>query len=105
MLLLVLAHRHMSGAIGQDVGRHQCRIGVKTDRGILAVLSRLLLELRHAVEPAEPRNAIEHPGELGMLGDLTLVENDMLLRINAAGDESSSDFARRLWQLGWILPY
>ena len=52
MLLLVLADRHVRRAIDQDVGRHQARIGVKPDRGVLAVLAGLLLELGHAVEPA-----------------------------------------------------
>jgi hypothetical protein len=78
MLLLVLADRHMGGAIDQNVGRHQHRIGVEADRGVLAVLAGLLLELRHAVEPAEAGDAVEHPGELGMLGDLALVEHDVL---------------------------
>ena len=67
MLLLVVADRHVGGAIEQDVGRHQHRIVVEADGRVLAVLARLLLELGHAVEPAEPRDAIEHPGELGVL--------------------------------------
>ena len=95
MLLLVLADRHMRRAIDQDVGRHQARIGVKPDRGVLAVLAGLLLELGHAVEPAEAGDAVEHPGELGVLGDLALVEDDVLLRIDAAGDERGGHLARR----------
>ena len=84
MLLLVLADRHMGGAIDQDVGRHQHRIVVEADRRVLAVLAGLLLELGHAVEPAEPRHAVEDPGQLGVSGDLALVEDDVLLRIDAA---------------------
>jgi hypothetical protein len=53
MLLLVLADRHMRGAIDQNVGGHQVGIGIEADGGVLAVLAGLLLELRHAVEPAE----------------------------------------------------
>ena len=68
MLLLVLADRHMGRAIDQDVGRHQARIGEQPDRGVLAVLAGLLLELGHAVEPAHAGDAVEHPGELGVLG-------------------------------------
>ena len=105
VLLLVLADRHVRRAIDQDVGRHQVRIGVEPDRGVLAVLAGLLLELGHAVEPAEPRHAVEHPGELGVLGDLALVEHDVLLRIDAAGDERRGHLADRLGQLVRVLPH
>src|SRR4029077_18281287 len=77
MLLLIFPHRNMGGAINQNVGGHQGRIGVKADRSILAVLSRLLLELRHSVQPAQSRNAVEYPGKLGMLGNLALIEDDV----------------------------
>ena len=93
MLLLVLADRHVGRAIDQNVGRHQARIGVKPDGGVLAVLARLLLELRHAVEPAEAGDAIENPGQLGVLRDLALVEDDVLFRIDAAGDEGRRHLA------------
>ncbi len=104
MLLLVLADRNVGRAVDQDVGRHQVRIDVQTDRGVLAVLAGLLLELRHAVEPAHARDAVEHPGELGVLGHLALVEDDVLVRVDAAGDEGGGHLARRLRQLGRILP-
>ena len=93
MLLLVLADRHVRGPVDQDVGRHQVRIGVEPHRGVLAVLAGLVLELGHAVEPAEAGDAIEHPGELRMLGDLALVEDDVLRRIDAGGEERRRDFA------------
>ena len=70
MLLLVVADRNMRRAIGQNVGRHQVRIGIEPDGRLLAVFAGLLLELRHAVEPAEPGDAIEDPGKLGMRADL-----------------------------------
>ena len=105
VLFLVLAHRHVGGAIDQNIGRHQRRIGVETDRGILAVLAGLLLELGHPVEPAESGDAIEDPGELGVLGHLALVEDDVFCRIDAAGDEGRGDFARGVRQLGRILPH
>ena len=105
VLLLVFADRHMRCAIDQDVGRHQVWIGVKSDRGILAVLAGLLLELGHAIEPAQPRHAVEHPGELGVLGNLALVEHDVLLRIDAAGDERRGHLADRLGQLVRLLPH
>src|SRR5947199_9571048 len=92
MLLLVLADRNMGSAIEQNVRRHQHRIIVETYRCILAILARLFLELRHPVQPADPRDAIEYPRQLRMPGHLTLVEHDMLFRIDAAGDESGADF-------------
>jgi hypothetical protein len=104
MLLLVFADRHVGRAINQDVGRHQIGIDVEPDRGVLAVLAGLLLELRHAVEPADAGDAIEHPGELGVLGDLALVEDDVLCRIDAAGKKRRGDLAGRLGQLGRVLP-
>ena len=93
MLLLVLAHRHMGRLIGQDVGRHQVGIDVEPDRGVLAVLARLLLELGHAVQPADPRHAVEDPGELGMGRHLALVEDDMLAGIDAGGQEGGRHLA------------
>ena len=104
MLLLVLADRHMGRAIDQDVGGHQRRIGEQADRDVLAILAGLFLELRHAVEPAHAGDAIEHPGELGVLGDLALVEDDVLLRIDAAGDEGRGHLADRARQFVRILP-
>ncbi len=104
VLLLVFADRHMGRAVNQNVGRHQCRIGVETNRGILAILAGFFLELRHAIEPAEAGDAIEDPGELGVLRDLALVEHDVLPGIDPAGDESCGDLADGLRQLGRILP-
>ena len=39
-----------------------------------------------------------------MLGDLALIEYDMFLWIDAAGDESGGDFAGQLGQFGRVLP-
>ncbi len=105
MLLLVLADRHMRRVVEQDVGGHQLRIGVKPGRGVLAVLARLVLELRHAVQPAHPRHAIEDPGKLGVAGDLALVEHDVPLRIDAGGDEGRGHLARVPGQLVGVLEH
>ncbi len=91
MLLLVVANRDMGAAVDENVGGHQARIGVETERGLLAVLAGLVLELRHAVHPTEARDAIEDPGELGMLRHGRLIENDMLFRIDAGRDEGGCD--------------
>ena len=106
VLLLVLADRHVGGPVDQDVGRHQLRIGVEPDRGVLAVLAGLLLELRHAVEPADAGDAVEDPGELGVLGHLALVEDDVRLRVDAGGEEGRGrPRGSASLQLGRILPH
>src|SRR5262249_3205678 len=64
----------------------------------------LLLELGHAVEPTHAGDAIEYPGELGVLGNLALVEHDMRLGIDAGRDEGGRHLADRARQLGWVLP-
>ena len=104
MLLLVLADRHMGGAIEQNVGRHQHRIIVEADRGVLAILAGLFLELRHAVEPADPRHAIEDPCQFGVPGHLALVEDDMLFGIDAGGDKGRGDFPGVARELGRAAP-
>src|SRR5215471_2346719 len=94
MLLLVFADGDMCRAINQDVGSHQVWIDIKADRSVFTVLSGLLLELCHAVEPANARNAVEHPRQLSVLCDLTLVEDNVLLRIDSAGKERRGYLAR-----------
>ena len=93
MLLLVLAHRHMRRLVDQDVGGHQHRIGVKPDAGAFLVLAGFFLELGHAVHPAQPRHAIEDPGQLGMFRHLALVEDGRARGIDAGGDIGGGDFA------------
>ena len=104
VLLLILADRHMRGAIDENVGRHQRRIGVEADRRILAVLARLLLELRHPIEPAQPRHAVEYPGEFGVLRHLALIEHDVFFRVDAAGEERRGDLTDGTRKLGRVLP-
>ncbi len=40
-----------------------------------------------------------------MLGDLALVEDDVFLGVDAAGEEGGGDLPRRLRQLGRVLPH
>ena len=103
MLLLIVADRHMRRAIDQNVGGHQHRIVEQADRSVFAILAGLVLELRHAVQPADARHAVQHPGEFGVFRHLALVEDDVLLRIDAAGDEGGGDFAGVVAQLDRIL--
>ncbi len=104
VLLLVLPDRHVRRAIGQNVGRHQVRIGIETDGCVLAVLAGLLLELRHAVEPAETRDAVEDPCQLRMRGHLALIEQDALLWVEARRDVGGRNPPDRVLQLLGILP-
>ena len=105
MLLLVVADRNMSRVVEQNVRRHKVRIDIEAGGGLLAVFARLLLELRHAVQPAEPRHAIEDPGKLGVPGDLALVEDDVAGGIDARGDEGGRDLAGVLGKLFGVLEH
>ena len=99
MLLLIIADRDVGGAVQKNVGRHQHRIVIKADRCVLPIPAGLLLELGHAVEPAEPRYAIEYPGKLGVFRDPALVEDGVYFRIDAAGQEGRRHLARGAGQL------
>ena len=62
MLALVVAHGDEGGVVGVDVGGHE-------------------------VEPADSGDAVEQPGQAGVGGDGGLVEQDVLVRLDAHGDE------------------
>ncbi len=66
MLLLVLANGTWVARLDQNVRRHQAGIGIEANAGIFAILASLFLELRHAVQPADPCNAVDDPAQLGM---------------------------------------
>jgi hypothetical protein len=66
------------------------------------VLAGFFLELRHAVEPAEPRHAVEDPGELSMLGHAGLVENGRACRIDAGSDIGGRHFIGRVLHFGGL---
>src|SRR5215470_14369753 len=104
MLLLVFADGHMRCAINENVGGHEVGIDVKPDRSILPVLAGLLLELRHPIEPADARDAIEHPGKLGVFGDLALVEDDVFLGVDATGKKRCGHLACGARQFARVLP-
>src|SRR5262249_3253286 len=77
---------------------------VEADRGVLAILAGLLLELGHAVEPAEAGDAVEDPGQLRMAGHLALVEDDVLAGVDAGGEIAGRHLARLRAQRLRILP-
>ena len=104
MLLLVVPHRHMGGLVEQDVGGHQRGIGQKPERDVLGIFPRLVLELGHAVHPADPRDAVEDPRQFGVLDDLALVENDMGFGVDPRRDERRGDLAGGAAQFVGVLP-
>ncbi len=94
MLLLVLAHGDMGRLVEDDVSGHQHRIGVEPEPRLFALLAGLFLELGHAVEPAQGREATEQPGQLGMGGHRALVEDDAATGIDPGGDIGGGHLAR-----------
>ena len=84
VLALVLADRHVVRPVEQDVGRLEDRVGEQADaRGPLPRLRRLVLELGHPPGLAEAGQALQHPRELGVRGDLALHEDRRPLRVDA----------------------
>ena len=94
MLLLVFTHWHMRGLIQQHVGSLKNRVGKQAHAGALAVFTALVLELRHAVQPAHPRRAVEQPLQLCVVGNLCLIEQHAFLRIDSASDQRRGHFQR-----------
>jgi len=99
MLLLVVADRNVGCPVKQNVGCHERRIGEQAQRSIFAILAGLVLELRHAVHPADARHAVEDPCKLRVLRHAALVEDDMRLRIDAGCEIGCSDGTRLLLQI------
>ncbi len=103
MLLLVFPHWHVARLVDENVRRHQNRVSIKTEAGHISMLSGLLLELCHPIEPAERGQATEQPSQLGVSGDHALVEDRTMFRVDTGGDISSSHLTGRSTQLGGIL--
>ena len=93
MLFLVLAHRDMGRIVKQDIGRLEHGIDEQADRGTLAILADLVLELRHAVQPADPGSAVQQPAQLGMGRHARLVEQDGPIRIDARRNQGGGHVA------------
>jgi len=88
VLALVLADRHEVRPVEQDVGGLEDRVGEQPDaRGTLAALGGLVLELGHPACLAEAGQALQHPAELGVRGDLALDEDRRAARVHPHGDQ------------------
>ena len=81
MLLLVAADGDVVRLVEQNVRRHQRGVGEQTAVDILCVLGALVLELRHARELTEHGVAVEHPGQLRVLGHMGLDKHNPLVRV------------------------
>src|SRR5262245_36106736 len=104
VLLLVFPDWHVRCSINENVCGHEVGVDVKPDRSVLPVLTGLFLELRHPIEPADTRDAIEHPGEFGVFVDLALVVDDVFFVVDAAVKERSGDLAFGQGQFALVLP-
>ena len=93
MLFLVFTHRNMRGFVSQNVGGLEHRIGKQADRGALGVLTSLVLELGHPLDPAHAGDAVEDPGKLDMREHRGLREDDRLGRVHTGGHEGGGDLA------------
>src|SRR5690606_24048989 len=93
MLLLIVADRNVRRTVDKNIGSHQTWIGEQAERGVFTILAGLVLELRHAVHPADARDAVEHPGKFGVLWHRRLIEDNVLDRINARSNECRSNRA------------
>ena len=88
VLPLVLADRHAVGLVEQDVRGLQDRVGEQAHAGpVAAVPCGLVLELRHPARLAEPRDAAQHPLQLGVLGHVRLDEHRAPRRIQPQREE------------------
>ena len=87
VLALVVPNRDEGGVVGVNVGGHEVGVDVEAGGDGFTVLAGFVLELGHAVEPADAGDAVENPGEAGMGGDGGLVEEDVLIRVDAGGEE------------------
>ena len=87
VLALVLPHRHLVRAVREDVGRHQHGVEEQAGGHELALGDGLVAELVHALELAERGDARQQPGELGVLLDVGLAEQDAALGIEAGRDQ------------------
>ena len=87
MLGLVLAHGNEVCVINQDIRRHQHRVGEQAAVDVVGVLGALVLELGHAGQLAELGVAGQHPGKFCMRRDMALHEQNVLLRVDAHGQQ------------------
>ena len=97
MLGLVLAHGNV---INQDIRRHQHRVGEQAAVDVVGVLGALVLELGHAGQLAELGVAGQHPRKLCMRRHMALHEQNVLLRVDAHGQQQGGQLTGAAAQVG-----
>ncbi len=102
VLALVLAHGDFLRLVGEHIGGLQHRIEEEARGGELTLLRRLLLELGHAIEVAVRGECGQVPGELGVLADVGLAEENAALGIEAGGEQDRRRVVDALPQGGRI---
>ncbi len=103
VLALVVADRHLGRPVGEHVGGHQHRVIEERRRGQLARGPGLFLELGHAVEVAVGRHRRQQPGQLGVLADVGLAEEDAALRVEPGGEQDRGGVEDALPQVGRVV--
>src|SRR5574344_14747 len=99
VLLLVLAHRHNVRVEHQDVRVHQARVAIEADNDVrieILVLGAVRFDFRlvgvRAVHESLRRETAERPAELENFGDVALLVEKTLLRIESEGEPRRGDF-------------
>ena len=103
VLALVLPHRDLVGTVGEHVGGLQHGVVEEPGGRQLALPGRLVAELVHAVELADRRDGGEQPGELGVLLDVALAEQDAAVRVQPRGHQDRGRVVHPLAQPGRVV--
>ena len=103
VLFLVFAHGHQIGPVEKDVGRHQDWVVQQAHGHLVTLLDGLLLELDHALQPVERRDAIQEPAQFAVGSHMALHKNRGLAWINAAGEIEGRRRQRVLGQLAGVV--
>ena len=104
VLALVLAHGDTVRLVEEDVRGLQDRVGEQADAGLVrALFVGLVLELGHPGRLAESRDAVQDPGQLGVLRHLGLDEQRALFDVDAAGNVLRGRDPGAVGQFGGIL--
>lgn len=105
VLLLVLSHRHIVGLIEENVRSHERGISEEATVDIVRILGRLILKLGHTRQFTKHGIAVEHPAQLGMLVDVGLDEQGVLLRVQTTGNILGQLLQRAPTQVGGVLTH
>ena len=98
VLALVIADRHLVGAVGEHVGGLEHRVEEEARGDELALCSGLLLELVHAVQLAPARHRAEQPAQLRVFLHVALAEEDAATRVETRREQDRRGVVRALAQ-------